>query len=80
MAKVTFWSYGTTTSRARRGYHLAVPVNAKDLPASFIERVTTKTGAVILNTMQCCVDLTLEALAVSNLLLYKATGFSERTA
>ncbi|CAI5738619.1 unnamed protein product [Hyaloperonospora brassicae] len=28
---------------ARRGYHLAVPVNTKDLPASFIERVTTKT-------------------------------------
>ncbi|KAG3116295.1 DNA mismatch repair protein [Phytophthora idaei] len=28
---------------ARRGYHLAVPVNTKDLPASFIERVATKT-------------------------------------
>ncbi|CAH0515089.1 unnamed protein product [Peronospora belbahrii] len=28
---------------SRRGYHLAVPANTKDLPASFIERVTMKT-------------------------------------
>ncbi|KAG3183172.1 DNA mismatch repair protein [Phytophthora cactorum] len=28
---------------ARRGYHLVVPVNTKDLPAGFIERVATKT-------------------------------------
>ncbi|KAI9921240.1 hypothetical protein PsorP6_002121 [Peronosclerospora sorghi] len=32
-----------TEPRSRRGYHLAVPVNAKDLPSCFIERVPTKT-------------------------------------
>ncbi|ETL96185.1 hypothetical protein L917_06196 [Phytophthora nicotianae] len=42
---------------ARRGYHLAVPVNAKDLPASFIERVTTK-------TVICCSTKALVSLNV----------------
>ncbi|KUF80020.1 MutS protein 4 [Phytophthora nicotianae] len=45
---------------ARRGYHLAVPVNAKDLPASFIERVTTKTGF----NMICCSTKALVSLNV----------------
>ncbi|KAL3667975.1 hypothetical protein V7S43_006852 [Phytophthora oleae] len=40
---------------ARRGYHFAVPVNAKDLPASFIERVATK-------TVICCSTKTLVSL------------------
>ncbi|KAI9997223.1 hypothetical protein PInf_000659 [Phytophthora infestans] len=42
---------------ARRGYHLAIPVNVKDLPASFIERVAAK-------TVICCSTRALVSLNV----------------
>ncbi|RQM18075.1 hypothetical protein DD237_000431 [Peronospora effusa] len=45
------------TYTSRRGYHLAVPINTKDLPASFIERVSMK-------TVICCSTKPLASLNV----------------
>ncbi|KAK1939219.1 DNA mismatch repair protein MSH4 [Phytophthora citrophthora] len=53
------------TYTARRGYHFAVPLNAKDLPASFIERVATKTVICCSTKTLVCLNLRLNEALVA---------------